>query len=161
MADADDALSAKKRKIERNKIWRANNRQHINEYNRRRNKTRRKEERERRKRWKKLNPEKFKEKTRRYRKKYAADIRNRTRKLRGYPKPDRPEPTNCECCGRKPSNKALHLDHCHLTGAFRGWLCNRCNLGIGQLGDTENDLRNALRYLMKAASPPANETPQD
>lgn len=66
------------------------------------------------------------------------------RKYWGHPTPTRPMPELCERdCGRK----AAHLDHCHITGAFRGWLCRRCNLGIGLLGDTAEDLRAGLKYL--------------
>jgi hypothetical protein len=54
----------------------------------------------------------------------------------------------CECCGNLPSTKkGMCLDHDHSTGAFRGWLCNRCNLGIGLLGDTQQGLKNAIMYL--------------
>lgn len=64
-------------------------------------------------------------------------------------KPTRPEPTHCECCGRKDF-RALSLDHCHETGAFRGWLCGRCNLAIGKLGDTVAGVQQALDYLKRA-----------
>lgn len=44
--------------------------------------------------------------------------------------PQRPIPERCECCGLPPSTKrGLHLDHCHLTGRFRGWICHQCNTG--------------------------------
>jgi hypothetical protein len=33
---------------------------------------------------------------------------------------------------------------------FRGWLCNICNLSIGQLGDSVEGLMNAVRYLERA-----------
>jgi len=53
----------------------------------------------------------------------------------------------CECCGKKEPNPVL--DHCHEREIFRGWLCPPCNLGIGTLGDTIHDIRNALSYLEK------------
>lgn len=56
-----------------------------------------------------------------------------------------PQPDACECCGR--SNVKLLLDHCHATITFRGWICGKCNTGLGSLGDTIDDVRNALRYL--------------
>ena len=53
----------------------------------------------------------------------------------------------CECCGKEEPNPVL--DHCHDREIFRGWLCPPCNLGIGTLGDTIQDIRNALSYLEK------------
>jgi hypothetical protein len=45
----------------------------------------------------------------------------------------RPRPTECELCGERP--RRIVFDHCHATGAFRGWLCDRCNLTLGQAKD--------------------------
>ena len=56
--------------------------------------------------------------------------------------PDKPE--SCECCG---AEGLLHLDHCHEGLFFRGWLCGKCNFGIGSLGDNVSGLERALRYL--------------
>jgi hypothetical protein len=54
----------------------------------------------------------------------------------------------CDCCGSSPKNaKGLALDHCHKTGELRGWLCHRCNLGIGLLGDTAEHVARAVAYL--------------
>ncbi len=61
--------------------------------------------------------------------------------------------TECTICGKNPSGKfsdKLVYDHCHTTGKFRGVLCNKCNIGIGALGDTSEDLKNALEYLLTA-----------
>ena len=41
------------------------------------------------------------------------------------------------------------LDHCHKTDEFRGWLCPRCNTGIGQLEDNVDILRKAMEYLQQ------------
>lgn len=51
---------------------------------------------------------------------------------------------NCQCCGNE---SALTFDHDHCTGLIRGVLCNSCNLGIGQIGDTIKSVKNALNYL--------------
>lgn len=60
----------------------------------------------------------------------------------------------CECCGKTTSRVGSTsrmirpvVDHCHETGKIRGILCYPCNMGIGHLGDTLNNLRNAIRYL--------------
>lgn len=91
------------------------------------------------------------------RKRYYADlnksrerIRRDTWKRLGYPSPTRERPETCECCGGPPTGKGvLHLDHCHETGKFRGWLCNKCNAGIGSLGDGLVGVARALDYLAR------------
>jgi len=74
----------------------------------------------------------------------------RHRKRHGQPEPTRPKPDFCECCGKPPRKNGIHLDHCHLTGGFRGWLCGPCNQGIGLLGDTESGLKSAIEYLIRS-----------
>lgn len=74
-------------------------------------------------------------------------------KSRGMPKALRPMSESCECCGGPPNGRTrhrFHLDHDHDTGQFRGWLCARCNLAAGSLGDTLEGARNLVRYLEKA-----------
>jgi hypothetical protein len=97
------------------------------------------------KKWRAENPERER----------AARKRQEQRRLmsgrgsRGLPKPDRDRPQSCECCGRRQNDKNLALDHNHDTGAFRGWLCSSCNIGIGCLGDTIDGVERALAYLRK------------
>lgn len=43
--------------------------------------------------------------------------------------------------------KKLCLDHCHITGRFRGFLCRKCNAAIGLLGDSKEILKAAIDYL--------------
>jgi hypothetical protein len=54
----------------------------------------------------------------------------------------------CDCCS-KPHTKSLVVDHDHNTLEFRGWLCEDCNLGLGNLGDDLAGLTNALTYLKR------------
>lgn len=70
------------------------------------------------------------------------------RKRRGVPESLYPKPAKCECCGLPRS--LLVIDHDHATGDFRGWLCHKCNLAIGGLGDTIHGLQRALDYLRSA-----------
>ena len=65
-------------------------------------------------------------------------LRNKLRLTAGTP------PERCQCCNKKAD---LLVDHCHDTLAFRGWICNNCNVGIGQLGDNIEGLEKALAYL--------------
>ena len=71
------------------------------------------------------------------------------RKRRGIPEPTRPEPEVCEMCGCSCS-RGLSRDHDHATRAFRGWLCNACNIGLGKLGDTITAVERTLEYLKRA-----------
>lgn len=74
-----------------------------------------------------------------------------------------PADNRCEICGRTPEEAnpggrfaRLSLDHCHKTGKLRGFLCGPCNSGVGYLGDTPEQLRAALEYLLRDDSPPAD-----
>lgn len=72
-----------------------------------------------------------------------------SRRRRGLPEPTRPEPTLCECCGNPSGKYRFNLDHNHVTGEFRGWLCNKCNAAIGALGDTLDGILRAAAYLQR------------
>lgn len=43
--------------------------------------------------------------------------------------------------------KYLCVDHCHITGKIRGLLCDKCNRGIGLLGDDLENIISAVKYL--------------
>ena len=60
----------------------------------------------------------------------------------------RPKPDACETCGRETAQ--LCFDHCHQTGNFRGWLCQRCNAGLGMAGDLPELCRRWAEYLEQA-----------
>ncbi|WP_373431382.1 endonuclease domain-containing protein [Streptomyces sp. B3I7] len=78
-----------------------------------------------------------------------------------------PVDNRCELCGRTPEEAnpggrfaRLSLDHCHKTGALRGFLCGPCNTGLGQLGDSAERMRAALKYLRrKVPSPHSSSSP--
>lgn len=101
------------------------------------------------------------------RKLYARELYRRKRNVinrqqrmrRGLPEATRPCPEHCEACKRTPSKRisgagvsfyVLHLDHDHATGEFRGWLCAKCNTGLGLLGDSIEQLEMRLAYLKRA-----------
>jgi hypothetical protein len=52
----------------------------------------------------------------------------------------------CALCGIK---KRLDVDHCHKTKRIRGLLCGLCNRALGVLGDNEEGLLKAIKYLRK------------
>jgi len=53
----------------------------------------------------------------------------------------------CAICGKQEKNKALAIDHNHLTGKIRGLLCQKCNRGIGCFNDETFLVQNAYGYL--------------
>lgn len=56
----------------------------------------------------------------------------------------------CAICHKIPrADRCLAIDHDHVTGAVRGLLCERCNNGMGALGDTPEGLLRALAYLRR------------
>lgn len=80
----------------------------------------------------------------------AREFLDYKRRRAGLPVPTRPCPEYCEICGGPPrGKKSLVLDHDHVTGIFRGWLCSPCNMGIGVFGDTPVALAAALAYLRR------------
>jgi hypothetical protein len=44
-------------------------------------------------------------------------------------------------------NKHLAVDHCHRTNRVRGLLCQKCNTGIGLLGESQEIFLRAATYL--------------
>jgi len=54
----------------------------------------------------------------------------------------------CAVCGRHQSElkRALAVDHNHKTGQLRKLLCDRCNVGLGFIEDSEY-LKKAIEYL--------------
>ena len=74
-----------------------------------------------------------------------------------------PRPDRCDCCGKIAP---LTFDHDHELDdlgftpleAFRGWLCNDCNLGLGRLGDDVAGLLRALQYLKRAVTKHQEQT---
>jgi len=81
-------------------------------------------------------------------------IRNKIRKKAP------PVSNNCECCHKLFTEKnSERLDHCKKTKKFRGWACDKCNTGIGQLGDTIEGVLNALNYLLLRSDIRSDELP--
>ena len=75
---------------------------------------------------------------------------NRLGRVRHQLKKKHPAPaagTPCTCCG---AVRKLHIDHCHRTDKFRGWVCSNCNTMIGLAGESIRGLENGIRYLERS-----------
>jgi len=56
-------------------------------------------------------------------------------------------PPKSDDCANCHKNKKLQIDHIHGTTIFRGWVCSKCNTGIGSLGDTLEGVLQGAIYL--------------
>lgn len=54
-------------------------------------------------------------------------------------------PGRCEICD--DWKDSLCCDHDHTTGLRRGWLCSRCNRGLGHFSDNAELMQAAIQYL--------------
>jgi hypothetical protein len=64
----------------------------------------------------------------------------------------------CDICRREGPTE---LDHCHVSGAFRGWLCHKCNTGLGKLGDDIAGVRRAIAYLLRSFTRASGSPPEE
>lgn len=59
----------------------------------------------------------------------------------------------CENPGCRTTNpgarKEWHIDHCHKTNTFRGFLCQHCNHLLGNARDNSQILAGAIEYLKR------------
>lgn len=58
----------------------------------------------------------------------------------------RPRAEKCELCLELGMTV---FDHCHKSGKFRGWICDRCNRALGIVKDNPNLLIELALYLEK------------
>ena len=56
---------------------------------------------------------------------------------------------HCHVCNlpEEENGKRLATDHCHVTGKFRGFLCDRCNKALGYVDDSRERLLSMAEYL--------------
>lgn len=62
-------------------------------------------------------------------------------------KAGRKKPKYCDVCKKAALGRAMHFDHCHKSGHFRGWLCYGCNAALGYAYDSPKILRKLASYL--------------
>jgi len=93
--------------------------------------------------------------------KFCTNDKNKLRKdlAKQYPCPTDPNYC-CPICNRTeaelkshsrwPDRKPWCVDHNHITGEFRGWICNSCNNAIGRFDDNPQIALQAYHYLLGA-----------
>jgi len=71
----------------------------------------------------------------------------------------RKRPNVCDLCsGVGLLGKGIVFDHCHQSGEFRGWLCDRCNKVLGLVYDDPDVLQKMIGYLEKRNGQPDGGT---
>ena len=68
------------------------------------------------------------------------------------PRPEIGSVFHCPVCDKdKPvvKNSSIALDHDHHTGKIRGYVCQACNTGMGNLRDDIDVLSRAISWLKK------------
>ena len=69
-----------------------------------------------------------------------------------HPGPKIGEKFTCPICQKNIIRKFpndVNLDHSHIDGKIRGWLCSSCNTSIGKLGEDIETLERAIKWLKK------------
>lgn len=78
----------------------------------------------------------------------AQKIRNEHFKIRREAKmweiAGRPRAEKCDICSKI---EMTVFDHCHDSGCFRGWICDRCNKTLGLVYDDIELLKKLISYL--------------
>ena len=76
--------------------------------------------------------------------------RQKNKAVKGVIKPKKTSPDYvCRICDKdvhQMTKKGLVADHCHITGLFRGWICDKCNTGMERFDDDPAILRSAAVY---------------
>ncbi len=55
----------------------------------------------------------------------------------------------CSVCQHEPGQRALHVDHNHITGIVRGLLCSKCNVALGMVDESPELLMKLIDYLRR------------
>lgn len=92
--------------------------------------------------WAKDNPEKVKNSRRKtkLKQKYGIDVEQ-------YDRMYDEQNGVCYICEQPHVRRSLNVDHCHSTGKIRKLLCDKCNMVLGLVNDSEKLLLRMKDYL--------------
>jgi Recombination endonuclease VII len=74
-----------------------------------------------------------------------------------FPRPQIGDRFICPICGRNILRKFKNdvvLDHSHLDGSVRGWVCSSCNTSIGKFYDDTEILQRAIDWIKNKGNYP-------
>ncbi len=85
---------------------------------------------------------------------YAKKVKINKKEAKEYiakhPRPKIGEEFTCPICHRKKIRNFPNdvvLDHSHIDGGVRGWVCSSCNTSIGKFYDDPNILQRAMEWI--------------
>lgn len=85
---------------------------------------------------------------------YAKKVKINRKEMKAYieknPRPKIGEVFVCPICDRKKIRSFQNdvvLDHSHIDGGVRGWVCSSCNTSIGKFYDDPNILQRAMEWI--------------
>jgi hypothetical protein len=85
-----------------------------------------------------------------YSKKVKIDPKEKRNFAKKFPRPQIGEKFHCPVCNnifiREHKNDVV-LDHSHIDGSVRGWLCSSCNTSIGKFNDDIETLKRAIDWI--------------
>ncbi len=67
-----------------------------------------------------------------------------------HPMPPIGEPFHCPVCDKtiiRQFKNDVVLDHYHINGQIRGWICRQCNSSIGMMDEDVNILKRAIQWI--------------
>lgn len=85
---------------------------------------------------------------------YSKKVKINKEEMKAYierhPRPKIGEEFTCPICHRKKIRNFQNdvvLDHSHIDGGVRGWVCSSCNTSIGKFYDDPNTLQRAIDWI--------------
>ncbi|MEQ8237785.1 MAG: endonuclease domain-containing protein [Cyclobacteriaceae bacterium] len=85
-----------------------------------------------------------------YAKKVKANPQLKKEFIEKHPRPNIGDKFQCPICHKvilREHNNDVVLDHSHVDGSIRGWLCSSCNTSLGKFNDDPEVLRRAIEWI--------------
>lgn len=88
-------------------------------------------------------------------KKVSLSQKDKKEYIKKNPPPKIGESFNCPICHKNILIQKIgdvNLDHSHINGEIRGWLCRKCNTALGTFDDNPTILRRAIDWVLRRLS---------